>query len=242
MATRAGPPRIRGGTSHVTKEEGRRRLGRAGSSWRRVPGGSSCSARCRRGEPSMRQFVREYVQPEVRQRGRQRGFRRHRRDREAVILAAAAPRTTEDWSANLQGAVSDFYAAGLMNPTLNQYYGSEGSTSSSTSRAASTVASAWALRPARGRAPRSPSSHAGKRPTLPGSMTRLPLAAAMYRTSAVATPSTRRRTCLPPLGLEAISPPRPSRSIRRELSPTTRCGSSSPASLLPLVTTTLAGP
>lgn len=43
----------------------------------------------------------------------------------AVILAAAAPSTTEDWSANLQGAVSDFYAAGLMNATLNQYYGSD---------------------------------------------------------------------------------------------------------------------
>jgi len=44
---------------------------------------------------------------------------------QAVTLAAAAPSTTEDWSANFQGAVSDFYAAGLMNAILNEYYGSD---------------------------------------------------------------------------------------------------------------------
>ncbi len=42
---------------------------------------------------------------------------------QAVILAAAAPSTTEDWSAAFQGTVSDFYAAGLMNATLDKYYG-----------------------------------------------------------------------------------------------------------------------
>jgi hypothetical protein len=42
---------------------------------------------------------------------------------QAVTLAAAAPSTTEDWSASFQGAVSDFYAAGLMNATLNAHYG-----------------------------------------------------------------------------------------------------------------------
>ena len=42
---------------------------------------------------------------------------------QAVILDAAGPSTTEDWSASFQGAVSDFYAAGLMNATLNAHYG-----------------------------------------------------------------------------------------------------------------------
>ena len=42
---------------------------------------------------------------------------------QAVVLAAAASSTTEDWSASFQGAVSDFYAAGLMNATLNAHYG-----------------------------------------------------------------------------------------------------------------------
>ena len=41
----------------------------------------------------------------------------------AVILAPTASSTTEDWSATLQGAVSDFYAAGLMNATLDAHYG-----------------------------------------------------------------------------------------------------------------------
>jgi len=42
---------------------------------------------------------------------------------QAVILAAAAPSTSEDWTAAYQGTVSDFYAAGLMNATLDKYYG-----------------------------------------------------------------------------------------------------------------------
>jgi Peptidase A4 family len=41
----------------------------------------------------------------------------------AVILGAAASSTTEDWSASFQGVVSDFYAAGLMNATLDAHYG-----------------------------------------------------------------------------------------------------------------------
>ena len=44
---------------------------------------------------------------------------------QAVILDVAAPSTIEDWSPSFQGAVSDFYAAGLMNATLNKYYGSD---------------------------------------------------------------------------------------------------------------------
>ena len=44
---------------------------------------------------------------------------------QAITLAAAAPSTAEDWSVAVQGSVSDFYAAGLMNATLNQYYGSD---------------------------------------------------------------------------------------------------------------------
>ena len=44
---------------------------------------------------------------------------------QSVILAAAAPTATEDWSVAVQGAVSDFYAAGLMNVTLNAHYGSD---------------------------------------------------------------------------------------------------------------------
>lgn len=46
----------------------------------------------------------------------------------SVIMAAAAPTSTEDWQVNLQGTVSSFYAAGLVNatvgktwPTLNAY-------------------------------------------------------------------------------------------------------------------------
>lgn len=42
---------------------------------------------------------------------------------QAVILASATPGTTEDWGVAAQGTVRDFYAAGLMNATLNQYYG-----------------------------------------------------------------------------------------------------------------------
>lgn len=42
---------------------------------------------------------------------------------QAVVLAAAAPSTTEDLQASFQGTVSDFFAAGLMNATLNQNYG-----------------------------------------------------------------------------------------------------------------------
>jgi hypothetical protein len=42
---------------------------------------------------------------------------------QAVTLAAAAPSTAEDWGSAFQGVVSDFYAAGLMNATLDKYYG-----------------------------------------------------------------------------------------------------------------------
>ena len=44
---------------------------------------------------------------------------------QAVILAAATSSTAEDWTSAPQGAVSDFYAAGLMNATLDKYYGSD---------------------------------------------------------------------------------------------------------------------
>lgn len=40
-------------------------------------------------------------------------------------MAAAAPSTTEDWRATFQGTVSDFFAAGLINATLNAHYGSD---------------------------------------------------------------------------------------------------------------------
>jgi hypothetical protein len=42
-----------------------------------------------------------------------------------VILSAAAFSATEDWTEALQGKVSDFYAAGLMNATLNEHYGTD---------------------------------------------------------------------------------------------------------------------
>lgn len=42
---------------------------------------------------------------------------------QAVILAAAAPSTTEDWTSSFEGTVSDFFAAGLINQTLDQHYG-----------------------------------------------------------------------------------------------------------------------
>ena len=45
---------------------------------------------------------------------------------QAVILAAAAPSTTEDWAVAFQGSVSDFVAAGLINATLGAQYGSDG--------------------------------------------------------------------------------------------------------------------
>jgi len=44
---------------------------------------------------------------------------------QAVILSAATTTRTEDWSAAFQGAVSDFYAAGLMNATLDAHYGTD---------------------------------------------------------------------------------------------------------------------
>jgi surface antigen len=44
---------------------------------------------------------------------------------QAVILAAATSSTAEDWRQEFNGTVADFYAAGLMNATLNQYYGSD---------------------------------------------------------------------------------------------------------------------
>ena len=42
-----------------------------------------------------------------------------------VILSAAAPSTTEDWTASFQGFVSDFYAAGLVSVVLDEHYGSD---------------------------------------------------------------------------------------------------------------------
>ena len=42
-----------------------------------------------------------------------------------VILSAAAFSTTQDWTDAFQGKVSDFYAAGLMNETLNEHYGTD---------------------------------------------------------------------------------------------------------------------
>lgn len=44
---------------------------------------------------------------------------------QAIILSAAAQSTTEDWTASFEGAVSDFYAAGLMSATLDEHYGSD---------------------------------------------------------------------------------------------------------------------
>jgi hypothetical protein len=40
-----------------------------------------------------------------------------------VFFSGAEDSTTEDWTGAFQGRVSDFYAAGLMNATLNKYYG-----------------------------------------------------------------------------------------------------------------------
>jgi hypothetical protein len=45
---------------------------------------------------------------------------------QAVVLAAAAPSTTEDWKMAFQGTVSDLFAAGLINATLDAQYGSDG--------------------------------------------------------------------------------------------------------------------
>ena len=42
---------------------------------------------------------------------------------QAVILAAAAPSTTEDWAVSFDGTVNDFFNAGLINATLDEHYG-----------------------------------------------------------------------------------------------------------------------
>lgn len=42
---------------------------------------------------------------------------------QAVILSAAAPSTSEDFTVSFEGLVSDFFAAGLMNATLEEHYG-----------------------------------------------------------------------------------------------------------------------
>jgi hypothetical protein len=42
---------------------------------------------------------------------------------QAVILSAAAPSASEDFTSLFEGLVSDFYAAGLMNATLEEHYG-----------------------------------------------------------------------------------------------------------------------
>jgi hypothetical protein len=42
---------------------------------------------------------------------------------QAVILAAAAPSTTEDWAVGFDGTVNDFFNAGLINATLDEQYG-----------------------------------------------------------------------------------------------------------------------
>lgn len=44
---------------------------------------------------------------------------------QAVILSAAAPSTTEDWTESFEGVVSDFVAAGIINATLGEHYGSD---------------------------------------------------------------------------------------------------------------------
>ena len=44
---------------------------------------------------------------------------------QAVILAAAAPSTTEDWTVGFDGTVNDFFNAGLINATLDAQYGSD---------------------------------------------------------------------------------------------------------------------
>jgi hypothetical protein len=44
---------------------------------------------------------------------------------QAVILSAAAPSTTEDWAISDDGSVSDFFAAGLINATLDEHYGTD---------------------------------------------------------------------------------------------------------------------
>ena len=45
---------------------------------------------------------------------------------QAVVLAAAAPSTTEDWTVALQGTVNDFVSAGLISATLGAHYGTDG--------------------------------------------------------------------------------------------------------------------
>lgn len=44
---------------------------------------------------------------------------------QAVILSAAAPSTTEDWTLSSEGVVSDFVAAGIINPALGEHFGSD---------------------------------------------------------------------------------------------------------------------
>jgi len=44
---------------------------------------------------------------------------------QAVLLAAAAPSTTEDWQVAFQGTVNDFFNAGLINATLDAHYGTD---------------------------------------------------------------------------------------------------------------------
>ena len=42
-----------------------------------------------------------------------------------VVLSAASDSTAQDWTESFQGTVSDLYAVGLMNPTLDQHYGTD---------------------------------------------------------------------------------------------------------------------
>lgn len=42
-----------------------------------------------------------------------------------VILAAAAPSTTEDWTAAFAGTVNDWFNVGVINATLDQQYGTD---------------------------------------------------------------------------------------------------------------------
>ncbi len=44
---------------------------------------------------------------------------------QAVILDAAAPSTTEDWSVSFQGTVHDFFVAGLVDQVLDTNYGTD---------------------------------------------------------------------------------------------------------------------
>ena len=80
---------------------------------------------------------------------------------QAVVLAAAAPSTTEDWQVAFQGTVNDFFNAGLINATLDAHYGTDLAFEFQYTPGGISSACASVSRPARCRAPRSPCSRAG---------------------------------------------------------------------------------